>query len=90
MDAGGVVGVLSTSVMLNTPLRHVELVSASYFFNPSEIKTLKQVQGDGRERHDDVARGDAGERRRGARYAAIFDLAQCRVGPCRPQHGYPV
>jgi len=30
--------------------RHPELVSGSYFFNPSEIKTLKQVQGDGCER----------------------------------------
>jgi hypothetical protein len=27
--------------------RHAELVSASYFFKPSGIKTLKQVQGDG-------------------------------------------
>ncbi len=27
--------------------RHAELVSASYF-SPSRIKTLKQVQGDGR------------------------------------------
>ena len=31
----------------DTLYRHAELVSASYFFKPSRIKTLKQVQGDG-------------------------------------------
>jgi hypothetical protein len=78
MDAGGVVGVLSISVMLNS-FQHLT-------FSTSIIKTLKQVQGDGRERHDEWGRDDV----RALRYAAIFDLAQCRAGPCRPYKRYPV